>query len=98
MAEFSRWLGDKGVDWPENLWAGTSVTKQGTLTRIRPLLDVGNQHTMRFLSIEPQLEPIDYGDALCDVDWAIHGGSSGKDVVTFEVEWATSLLEGMPRP
>lgn len=59
MAEFSRWLADDWCDWPENLWAGTSVTSDKTLGRIDDLLNVGNEDTTRVLSIEPMLGPID---------------------------------------
>ncbi len=96
MAKFSAWLARKGVSWPENLWAGTSITKQETLYRIRDLLDVGNDHTIRFLSVEPQLRPIEYGDSLHGIDWVIHGGQSkqsDKKLAVFEVEWAESLLD-----
>ena len=50
MAKFSKWLDQ---DWPENLWAGTSITTQRTTSRIKHLLRVGNDETIRFLSVEP---------------------------------------------
>ena len=34
MAKFSAWLAERGKRWPENLWAGTSVTTQNTVTRV----------------------------------------------------------------
>ena len=30
MAEFSCWLAQRGIDWPGNLWTGTSITTQAT--------------------------------------------------------------------
>ena len=59
MAAFYRWLWKRGKDWPINLWAGTSITTQATATRIKGLLNVGHRKTIRFLSVEPQIEPVD---------------------------------------
>jgi len=59
MAKFWQWLDERGIPWPDNLWAGTSVTTQRTCTRIDQLLKVGSASTIRFLSAEPQWEAID---------------------------------------
>ena len=59
MATFSALLAKKGIDWPDNLWPRTSITTQTTSSRIKHLLKVGNDSTLRFLSVEPQHEPID---------------------------------------
>jgi protein gp37 len=93
MAEFSNWLKDRGREWPPNLWAGTSLTTQATTSRIDPLLKVGNEDTIRFLSVEPQWEPIDLRKWLPMLDWVIQGGESGKDadIKEFELEWAIDL-------
>jgi protein gp37 len=91
MAEFSESLRQKGIDWPSNLWAGTSITTQATTTRIGHLLRVGDQGTIRFLSVEPQHEPIDLAKWLPDLDWIIQGGESGHDACPFQVEWAADL-------
>lgn len=77
MVKFSDWLGDRGSDWPENLWAGTSITSQGTTSRIKGLLRVGSETTTRFLSVEPQIEAIDLRGWLPRLDWVIQGGSRG---------------------
>lgn len=42
MAKFSAWLQRRGVLWPGNLWAGTSITTQKTTSRIKQLTDVGD--------------------------------------------------------
>lgn len=73
MAEFSAWLQEQGVAWPSNLWAGTSITTQSTLARARSLLRVGDERTTRFLSVEPQVEDIDFGDLLAKYQWVIQG-------------------------
>jgi len=58
MAQFSQWLEKQGHTWPDNLWAGTSITGQASTSRINSLLKAGNEQTIRFLSVEPQAEPI----------------------------------------
>lgn len=93
MSKFSRYLASDGFEWPENLWAGTSITSQATTTRIRHLLDVGDDRTVRFLSIEPQVEAIDLRHWLPEVDWVIQGGESGRNARRFDVAWASSLIE-----
>ena len=93
MAEFSRWLAGQGVAWPGNLWAGTSVTSRATTSRIRHLLEVGDDRTMRFLSVEPQVEAIDLTPWLPKLDWIIQGGESGRKARPFDLAWAESMTE-----
>ncbi len=92
MAQFSGHLRDKGVGWPGNLWAGTSITTQGTTGRINALLRVGDGDTTRFLSVEPQHERIDLSPWLPKLDWIIQGGESGRGASPFNVEWALDLI------
>ena len=91
MAEFSRWLEDKGISWPDNLWAGTSITTQVTVTRVDQLLEVGDDSTLRFVSVEPQWEPIDLGSRLMRLSWVIQGGMSGSIDRPFDMCWADAL-------
>lgn len=93
MAKFSRWLKSAGIAWPENLWAGTSITTQATTSRIRHLLQVGDERTTRFLSIEPQMEVIDLSSWLSHINWVIQGGESGGSAKPFHLAWAWSLIE-----
>lgn len=92
MAKFSKWLESKGLDWPSNLWAGTSVTNQKTTSRIKHLLRVGNCDTIRFLSVEPQFEEVDLSLWLTKLDWVIQGGESGARARAFDLAWTASLL------
>lgn len=92
MAQFSDHLRDKGVGWPGNLWAGTSITTQGTTSRINALLRVGDDQTVRFLSVEPQHEEIDLSPWLPKLGWIIQGGESGRGASPFNVEWALDLI------
>lgn len=91
MAEFSDWLLAQGISWPGNLWAGTSITTQSTATRIDDLLDVGDSDTGRFVSVEPQWEPINLDRWLNELDWVIQGGQSGSVDKVFQLEWADDL-------
>jgi protein gp37 len=93
MAEFSAWLARRRIDWPPNVWAGTSITSTTNVGRVDPLLDVGDASTTRFLSIEPQRGPIDASVLLGGVDWVIQGGESGKRACPFDLAWAHDLRE-----
>jgi protein gp37 len=93
MAEFSDWLAQRGTAWPANLWAGTSITTNGTLGRIDQLLKVGDDQTVRFLSVEPQIESIDLRPWLSRLDWIIQGGESGHGARPFEVGWAREVKQ-----
>ena len=93
MAEFSAWLGERGVPWPRNLWAGTSITSQVTASRIRGLLEVGDGTTYRFLSVEPQVEAMDVAKWLPKLDWVIQGGESGQKARPFDIQWARELRD-----
>lgn len=88
MADFSQWLAGMAIPWPRNLWAGTSITRTATLGRIRDLERVGDEHTGRFLSVEPPFEDIDFSGHLDRVDWLIHGGASNNRQHHFDLAWA----------
>jgi protein gp37 len=61
MAKFAELLKQEhGINWPSNLWAGTSITSTVTLSRVSHLIRVPAETL--FLSIEPQLERIDRMD------------------------------------
>ena len=89
MAEFSNWLGTR---WPSNLWIATSITTQNSVSRFRHLLDVGDETTVRFLSVEPQWEAINLEQWLPRIDWVIQGGESGAGAHPFHQEWAESMI------
>jgi protein gp37 len=97
MAEFSRWLREeRGISWPENLWAGTSITTKATLGRVRDLERVGA--AVAFLSVEPQWEEVSIGrtlEACPSVRWVINGGESDQGEAKaheFKLEWARSIM------
>lgn len=92
MAAFSSWLAERGIAWPDNLWAGTSITTRRSTVRIGSLLRVGTPGTIHFLSVEPQVEPIDLRPWLPGLDWVIQGGESGRRARPFDLEWASGLI------
>ncbi len=96
MAQFSRWLQERHVAWPENLWAGSSITGKNT-DRLEHLLHVGNERTVRFVSLEPQREWIDIGPWLERLDWVIQGGQSGRAPRPFDVDWARRTRDACAR-
>ena len=71
---------------PKNVWAGTSVTGPGTLKRVTELLRV--PATIRFLSAEPLLAPVDLSMPL-GLEWSDVQGSWIDNR-----EW---VLSGKPR-
>jgi len=91
MARFSDLLKAKCGGWPKNLWAGTSITTQSTACRIEHLLRVGDETTVRFLSVEPQRAEIDLKGWLPHLDWVIQGGESGRGTRPFQLEWALDM-------
>jgi protein gp37 len=91
MAEFSAWLDTQGVPWPTNLWAGTTITSADTRHRIDELLKVGDSHTIRFLSVEPQLELLDLRLWLPRLNLIIQGGESGQQARRFDIAWARKM-------
>jgi protein gp37 len=93
MAQFSRWLKRRGIAWPTNLWAGTSVTTQSTTSRISKLLEVGNGDTSRFVSVEPQWGPVTLAKWLPRLTWVIQGGHSGGTGHPFDLAWADQLRD-----
>lgn len=73
-----------------NVMYGTSPVDQLTYDTLkRQLLQVEGR---RFLSIEPQLGPIDLGD-LTGIDWIIQGGESGPHRRPFNLDWAYSMRD-----
>lgn len=92
MAQFSGWLQEQGLRWPENLWAGTSITTQGTTGRIKSRLRVGTRTPTRFLSVEPQFEAVELRAWLPRLDWVIQGGESGRRDRPFDLAWADDLI------
>jgi len=87
MAEFGQWLGSRGVSWPENLVAMTTVTSSSTLNRIDALRKVPAR--FRGLSVEPLFTAVKLD--LTGIDWVIVGGGSDVHAEPFLIEWAEDI-------
>lgn len=97
------------LTYPKNVWFGTSLSDQNTakiyLTR---LLKYTPKHANLFLSVEPQVGPIDLEEVkalknprYADIGWIIQGGESGPNKRPFNLDWAYSMRdyaekEGVP--
>lgn len=88
--------------WPlPNVWLGTSVEDQERDYRIRHLLNC--PATVRFLSVEPLLGPLDLSPWLpvddpdardgCLIDWVIVGGESGPGARPMHPDWVRDLRD-----
>ncbi len=87
----------KGYDFPSNVWLGTTVENQASAKkRIKYLLDFKSP-SVRFLSCEPLLGPVDLsgylvrGDSGTRVDWVIAGGESGPGSRPMDPLWPSEL-------
>jgi protein gp37 len=80
------------LDWPPNVWMGTSVEDNRVTERIDLLRDC-TAETL-FISFEPLIGPAGEVD-LEGIDWAIVGGESGPDADRREMDhaWARAILE-----
>jgi protein gp37 len=90
MASFAAWLLERGIGWPTNIWAGVSITNRSSLARVRGLLCTPAK--VRFLSVEPLWEDVEFGQWFDDLSWIIVGGQSGSDSHVFDVAWARKII------
>jgi protein gp37 len=89
---------DWGTGYP-NAWLGSTVeAPRFAGARINALTSV--HAAVHFLSVEPQIEPIDWTPWLLDagnpgIGWIIVGGESGHGARPFHVDWArTTIRQG----
>lgn len=78
--------------FPPNVWQGTTV-ESNRWARVRVPFLQQIPAAVRFLSIEPQFEPMDY--RLCavpGVSWLIVGGESGSKPRPFDPAWARDFI------
>jgi protein gp37 len=80
-------LADEFV-WTENIWMGTSIENMDVAHRADSLRQI--PATVRFISAEPLLGPLDSLD-LTDIDWVIGGGESGAGYRPVDIGWARGL-------
>lgn len=85
---------------PENLWLGVSVENQARADERIPIL-LQIQASVRFVSVEPCLGPVDLRKWLPVqhhpdtpyLSWVICGGETGAGARVMESDWARSLRE-----
>lgn len=77
-------------EFPQNLWAGTSVELPQYKGRIDALRACPAR--IRFLSLEPLLGDLGKLD-LTDIHWVIVGGESGPGARPMKEEWVISIRE-----
>jgi protein gp37 len=84
-----------GVMWPANVWVGVTAENQRWAEKRIPLL-LELPASIRFLSCEPLLGPLNLGKWLSGVrrvDWVIAGGESGHGARPMNPEWARGLRD-----
>jgi protein gp37 len=77
---------------PPNLWLLTTVTGPATGNRIAELLRVQGV-TVRGVSLEPMLGPVDLSAHLSGLAWVICGGESGRRARPMEQGWVRDLRD-----
>ena len=90
---------DWGEGWP-NVWLGTTTKNQEEANRRIPYL-VAVPAAVRFLSVEPMLEPVDVtpwlvlssGDRRAPISWIIVGGESGGGARPTHPDWIRGLRD-----
>lgn len=82
------------LPWPPNVWLGTSIESLDFAHRVDHLRRV--RATVRFLSCEPLLGPLD-GLDLTGIDWVIAGGESGAGYRPMDVRWARGIRDACLR-
>ena len=75
---------------PQHIWCGVSVEDSTATARIRHLQKA--PISVRFLSIEPLLGPMDNID-LEGISWVIVGGESGPNARPMEPAWVTEIRD-----
>lgn len=78
------------LPWPSNVWMGVSVEDDSQVDRVNHLRNV--PATVRFVSAEPLLGPLEGIDLAC-IDWLIAGGESGRDARPVDPAWVRALRD-----
>jgi protein gp37 len=78
------------IEFPDNVWMGTSVENVLATPRIGDLRKI--PAAVRFLSLEPLLGPLPDLD-LRGIDWVIVGGESGPGARPMCAEWVTRIRD-----
>jgi len=76
------------LPWPSNVWMGVSVEDARVIKRIEHLRTLSA--TVRFLSLEPLIGPLENLD-LSGINWVIVGGESGPGARPMKASWVRSI-------
>src|SRR5690606_8453406 len=82
------------LQWPHNVWMGTSVEDGRVRHRIDLLRQTGAR--VKFLSCEPLIGPLPDMD-LRGIDWVIVGGESGRKPRLMKPDWVLDIKEQCDR-
>lgn len=78
------------LQWPDHVWMGVSVESNRYVDRIECLRQ--SKAHLKFLSLEPLLEPLP--DLNLDaIDWVIVGGESGPGARPMKPEWVRDIRD-----
>jgi protein gp37 len=80
------------ASYPDNVWIGTSVGLQRRAEERVPLL-LQVPATVRFLSCEPLIGPVDLSPWIDQLQWVICGGESGIEARPLNLDWARQLRQ-----
>lgn len=76
---------------PDNVWAGTSITDNKSLARIKHLKAV--KAKIHWLSVEPLWEDLNLTpEMLHGISWVIIGGESGARPTPCDVDWIYKIM------
>jgi protein gp37 len=78
------------LPWPANVWMGVSIESDRYSFRANHLRSV--LAAVRFLSVEPMLDPVP-SLSLSGVHWVIVGGESGPGARPLEQAWVANLRD-----
>jgi len=82
------------LQWPHNVWMGTSVEDGRVRHRIDLLRQTGAR--VKFLSCEPLIGPLPDMD-LRGIDWVIVGGESGRTPRLMKPDWVLDIKDQCDR-
>ncbi|MBL7940356.1 MAG: phage Gp37/Gp68 family protein [Flavobacteriales bacterium] len=82
------------LQWPHNVWMGTSVEDGRVRHRIELLRQTGAR--VKFLSCEPLIGPLPNMD-LRGIDWVIVGGESGRKPRLMKPDWVLDIKDQCDR-
>lgn len=85
-------VGNAPAVLPRNVWLGATVVTQREVERDVPKL-LARDATVRFLSCEPMLEPLNLRPYLHGLHWVVCGGESGPKHRAMPLGWARNLRE-----